>query len=132
MILSERFSKQDSDQCNDCLAKLLNLLYITMIESDSHKKNSAMAPIPCIESCFKDNTQVESFVHMLMSTVRVSAVAANRKPEPKGGGDCSTAPGRVAGYETVVNNAMRLLVACVLRARQMATYICTFGLSGIG
>ena len=127
MILSQRFSQQDSDQCNDCLAKLLNLLYMTMIDSPRHRSDARNAPIPCIESYFKDSKQMESCVHILLNSVRVSAAAANGTSGTPGGGEArGTAAGRLTGYETVANNAMQLLVACVSRARQMASYICTY------
>ena len=136
MILSQRFSKQDSDQCNDCLAKLLNLLYITMIESHRNKAGIQIPAIPGIESCFKDSLQAENFVHMLLETIRVSAAATNLYLNANAadtsafaaacGEKRSRVAGRVEGHESVASNAMRLLVACILRARQMATYICTF------
>ena len=128
MVLSERFSKQDSEQCNDCLAKLLNLLCITMIDSPRQQADAENVPISCIESCFKDAKQIESFVHILLNTVRVSAAAANGTSGTPGGGEKrgTAAGGRITGYETVSKNAMHLLVACVSRARQMASYICTY------
>jgi len=114
MMLSKRFLKQDSDQCNECLAKLLNLLFITMIEGHRHKGDAENASTPHIVSFFKDSKHVESFVHMLLAIVRNSAVAANV---------LLSAASIIV--ETVAGNCLRLLVACVSRNRQMATFICT-------
>ena len=69
---------------------------------------------------------MERFVHMLLQTVKVSAVAAagsHRGMEALGSGLQCASP----GYVKVGNSAMRLLVACVAGTPQMATYICTFG-----
>ena len=127
MVLSERFSQQDSDQCNDCLSKLLNLLYITMIEShDVRGGDKTGSEIPGM-SFLLCSEQVERFIHVLLTTVRISAQATNVQCHTDAGIDGRQGIAvRIAGYEAVAKNAMRLLVACVMRSHQVAACVYTF------